>query len=330
MPLTRSGPLRRIVIAAKFNVTVQIGWPKIQILRSARNVINGTGTYIAAFTTSTMEPKPTRYLNLYEYDLTATDFDIQIGDKLNISWYGNILQHDQIRFSLAYYNNSKSPATPMVSIIVGNCDSETDLNTLYCEDISTIASSVTISTNEKTIIITITVVFSLLLLIILLISLAVFTFVVKQRRKSASVNFIAPIEMSIQPQMLHNTLSEPIMDSNQAYSTQEVEHEAAVDCIEMDANQAYITHSEPKNEQGAGKKEYIENQCYFTDTLPTDPNVACGTVDGHGMDVDGTNTIPTNANMAYGTNTNTVPTDPNVAYGTHPPQTNDYEYVVLL
>ena len=150
MPLTRSGQLRRIVIAAKFNVTVQIGWPKIQILRTARNIINGTGTYIA-FTTSTMEPRSTRYLNLYEYDLTAIDFDVQIGDKLNISWYGNILQRDQIRFSLAYYNNDKSPATPMISIIVGNCDSETDLNTPYCEDISTTvtATSVIMSTNDK-------------------------------------------------------------------------------------------------------------------------------------------------------------------------------------
>ena len=145
--------------------------------------------------------------------------------------------------------------------------------------------------------------FFLLLLIIALIFLVVFTFVIKQRRKSASVNFIDPIdsEMSVQPQMLHNTRSES---------------------------------SETKNEQGAGKKEYIEKQCYFTDTLPTDPNVAYGTVDCMEVDANqayGTNTIPTNTNiMAYGTNTNTVPTDPYyVAYGTHPPQKNDYEYVGL-
>ena len=104
-----------------------------------------------------------------------------------------------------------------------------------------------------------------------------------------------PIEMSTQPQMLHNPpmVNESIMDANQASTTQEIKPDEAVDCIEMDANQVY-----------------------GTDTLPTDPNnVAYGTIE---MD----------ANQAYGTNT--VLTDPNVAYGTHAPQIlHDYEYVAL-
>ena len=120
------------------------------------------------------------------------------------------------------------------------------------------------------------------------------------------------------------------MDSNQ-----DKHDEAVQDCIEMDANQAYITHSETKGEQGAGKREMDANQDCATDTLPTDPNVAYGTVD-HCMEVDanpayGTNTVPTDPNVAYGINAITVPTNPNVAYSTHPPQMqmHDYEYIAL-
>ena len=84
--------------------------------------------------------------------------------------------------------------------------------------------------------------FSLLLLLIPLISLFVFTFVIKQRRKSASMNVTDPIEMSTQPRMLHNPpTSESVVNSKQASTTQEVKHDEAVDCIEMDANKAYIT-----------------------------------------------------------------------------------------
>ena len=80
-----------------------------------------------------------------------------------------------------------------------------------------------------------------MMIIIFLVYLVMFTFVIK-RRKSASVNTFDPIEMSTQPQMLHNTSNESIMDANQASTTQlqEVKHDdEAVDCIEMDANQAY-------------------------------------------------------------------------------------------
>ena len=363
MPFTQSGPLRKMVIAARFNISVPDGWPELQIIRTA----NGGIPYIV-FTTNTMEPKPTGYLNLYEYNLTAINFNIQAGDKLSISWHGVHNNTQQPRFSLAYYHNGTSPAIPMVSIVVGDCDSKTDLlilNTLYCEpitdsitnntstpattgsvtstgfytfevvtnartgstetmteeSISTQASTnqTELSTsNDKPIIIGGTVVFSLLLLLIPLISFFVSTFVVKRRRKSTSMNVTDPIEMSTQPRMLHNPPSESVVNSNQASTTQEVKHDEAVDCIEMDANQAYITHSETK---GAGKKECIKtdaNQAYGTDTLPTDPNVAYNTVDSLEMD----------ANQAYATNT--VPTNPNVAYGIHPPQIHDYEYVTLL
>jgi type II secretory pathway pseudopilin PulG len=350
--------LRRIVIAAKFNGSVYIGWPELQIIRNSTS-----GTYIA-FTTSTTEPISTGYLNLYEYDLAATNFDILVGDRLNISWYGNVRQRDQIRFSLAYYNNGTPPVVPMVSIVVGNCDPAADLltlNTLYCEsdtittsdsvpnitnvtsmpglgtstdidnsEAATSATASTIAMTEESInttqttinqnnlssetikIISGVVVISLSLIILLVL----ITFVVKRRRKSASMNVTDSIEMSTQSRMLH----ESIKDSNQACTTrEEAKHDEAVDYrnIEMDENQAYIIHSEFKGEQGTGKKECNENRAYTTDALPTDPNVAYSNVD----------CIEVDTNQAYGTNA--VLTDPNVVYGTHPLQINDYDYVTL-
>ena len=67
MPLNQSGPLRKMIMAAYFQVTASVGWPELQIIRRASN-----GTSFVAYTISTTEPKPTRYLNLYEYNLAET------------------------------------------------------------------------------------------------------------------------------------------------------------------------------------------------------------------------------------------------------------------
>ena len=135
MPITQCGPLRKMVIAARSNVSAPVGWPELQIIRNASN-----GTRYVAFTTSTTEPTPTGYLNVYEYDLAATEFIIQVGDILNISWHGDMREPDQIRFSLAYFNNGTSSSIPMVSIVVGDCGPDTDLlilSTPYCEEYNT-------------------------------------------------------------------------------------------------------------------------------------------------------------------------------------------------
>ena len=150
-PLTQSGQLKKMVIAARFNASVQDGcWPKLQIIREFKN--SGISSVILYEITDS-EPKPTGYLNFYEYDLTETNFDIQVGDRLNISWYGDIMQPDQIRFSLAYYDNGTFPGIPMVSIVVGDCNqSETDLlilDDLYCEQIDEPTTGSIITTSSK-------------------------------------------------------------------------------------------------------------------------------------------------------------------------------------
>ena len=195
-----------MIIAAKFNISVRVGWPELQIIRGARTV----------FSTNTMEPKPTGYLNVYEYNLSARNFNICAGDVLNISWHGDIKWPDQIRFSLAYYDSrtsSKGIPLPMVSIIVDDDASDTDRlmsNNPYCEVDTKSSTSGTTSTNrtspltEKpnandsgakllttTYVATICgVVFFSLLLTILIILVVICMVVVRRRRKSTSVNTV--------------------------------------------------------------------------------------------------------------------------------------------
>ena len=216
VPVSQCGPLKKVVIAARFDVSVPVGWPEMQIMRRESN-----GIYKIVFTTNTTEPKPTGYLNLYEYDLEAARFHINPGDALDIAWHGN---YDQIRFSLAYCNNAtSSDIIPMVSIVTGDCNSETDLPTQnifksedvtteppISEQISSRGTTTTTSTNEsittdenaKAKLSTIDIVISgviscsLLLFIILMIIVVTYVIVVRRKRKSASLNVIALTEMN--------------------------------------------------------------------------------------------------------------------------------------
>ena len=86
--------------------------------------------------------------------------------------------------------------------------------------------------------------------------------------------------------------------------------------IELDSNQAYITHSEAKH---AGAMECIEtdaNQVYITTSEAQQEYCDAGTMDYTEVD----------ANQAY--ITSTVLIEANVAYGTHPCEVDDYEYVI--
>ena len=39
MPLTQSGPLKKLIIAAEFDVSASAGWPELQIIRNATDVV---------------------------------------------------------------------------------------------------------------------------------------------------------------------------------------------------------------------------------------------------------------------------------------------------
>ena len=74
MPLNQSGLLKKMIIAVKFNASAMcIGWPELQVIRNGR----------AYFSTNAMEPKPTGYLNVYEYDLLNRSLTIQAEDAIN-------------------------------------------------------------------------------------------------------------------------------------------------------------------------------------------------------------------------------------------------------
>ena len=197
MPLTQSGKLKKLIIAGEFDVTVSAGWPELQIIRNATDVV---------FTTSTAEPKPTGYLNVYEYDISTDKFEIKAGDVLNISWHMHfdVEYLNWNRFSLAYYNTGTSSDSyiPMVSLVVGDCDPEVDLltlNTLYCENTTvttsgngretttmhtTYTSSLYTQTNLSVVI---GMVMSCSLIIILLILVITCVIVIIRRRKKFAI-----------------------------------------------------------------------------------------------------------------------------------------------
>ena len=323
MAISESGLLVKFFIAAQFDHTIPSGWPLLQI---KRRIHTNDSSYLSRVFSTTMEPRPTGYLNVFEYDVQNMQFDIQYNDIIQVYWQTDtdVLR----RYSLAYFRDSSNvmlsieinqtifddsisaPANnyniTMYTIAATDTTGESDTHII---NISTIISAqIEHSGNKITIVIgcLITIILALMLFSIVTIIIVLAYRYHKSKTPPSDANQQASKDFDI--------------NSNQASTTQEEgkQDEAVQDCIEMDANQAYITHSETKGEQGANKKEMdVANQTFVTGTLPTDPNVAYGTVD----------CVEVDANPAYGTNT--IPTDPNVAYGTHPPQIHDYDYVAL-
>lgn len=105
MPLTESGNLIKFTIAAKFNHDETSGWPVLQIRRgTSSNDFNMT---------MMMDPKPTGYLNIFEYQLSA---NIQPGDRIQILREYPATEYES-RYLLAYLGH---PPKPLVHIDVSN------------------------------------------------------------------------------------------------------------------------------------------------------------------------------------------------------------------
>ena len=75
MPISMLGLLEKFFIAAKFDHTVSSGWPVLHIRRR-----NNTSDALNLVFSTTMEPRPTGYLNVFEYDVRNMAFDIQHND----------------------------------------------------------------------------------------------------------------------------------------------------------------------------------------------------------------------------------------------------------
>ena len=118
MAINEMGLLEKFFIAAKFDHTIPSGWPLIQIRR--RIHVNDF-SYFSQVLSTTMEPRPTGYLNVFEYDVQNMAFDIQNDDLIRVFWPTdtNILRR---RYSLAYLRDSSNV---ILSIEIGQTVSTT-------------------------------------------------------------------------------------------------------------------------------------------------------------------------------------------------------------
>ena len=102
--LNESGNMIKISIAAKFNHSEHSGWPILQIRRG--RLTNNMAIIIAS-----LKPRPTGYLNVFEYETYSVD--IQPGDELCIFNFQSVMPTK--RYLLAYLNHSSnSVLKPMV------------------------------------------------------------------------------------------------------------------------------------------------------------------------------------------------------------------------
>ena len=96
----------KLVIAAKFNHSTSSGWPVLQIIKRVRNDSFNNITVMTE-----LEPRPTGYLNVFEYESLSAD--VQQGDVVRIvpQSYG------QQRYLLVYQT---TPFQPQVYITRSN------------------------------------------------------------------------------------------------------------------------------------------------------------------------------------------------------------------
>ena len=116
MPISESGLLVKFFIAAKFNHTISSGWPILHIRRR-----NHTSDSLNLVFSTTMEPRPTGYLNVFEYDVHNMEFDVQHNDSIRVFWPEDT-EVSRRRYSLAYFRDSSNV---MLSIEIDKNESTT-------------------------------------------------------------------------------------------------------------------------------------------------------------------------------------------------------------
>ena len=119
MPISESGSLVKFFVATKFDHTIPSGWPVLQIRRRIHTIISSS--YFRVVFSTTMEPRPTGYLNVFEYDVQNMAFNVQHNDSIRVFWprNTNVLR----RYSLAYFRDSSNV---MLSIEIGQTISTTE------------------------------------------------------------------------------------------------------------------------------------------------------------------------------------------------------------
>ena len=97
--MNKSGLLAKFLIAAKYDHTIPSGWPALQIRRRVNL------SYHVVQISTMKEPRPTGYLNVFEYDMLSEAFEIQLGDAVRVYWLH--FWTNRTRYSLAYVGNYK-------------------------------------------------------------------------------------------------------------------------------------------------------------------------------------------------------------------------------
>ena len=105
VPINESGLLVKFFIVARFDHTPGIpsGWPVLQI---RRRIHTNDSSYLREVLNTTMEPRPTGYLNVFEYDVQNMTFNVQHNDIIRVFWppIMNALRH----YSLAYFGDASN------------------------------------------------------------------------------------------------------------------------------------------------------------------------------------------------------------------------------
>ena len=252
MPLTGSGRLVRFIIAAKHDHSIPSGWPTLQV---RRRVGNNSHKVVAM---TTLEPRQTGYLNVFEYNLSA---EVQSGDVVCVLNHTPepVTESSGQRYLLAYVRETSKPMVSIevsdnnqsittLSMVTDDCStvSNTSPKTYGGDHVTTAAAAVTNTAVELTttmklsssrrkqpVIAIVGGVLCILVVLILLTGVSTTLFVIYRHKNKSKDSSAIPI---------HNF--------NEVSNT----NTCATECIEVDTNQAY-----------------------FVNSVPTEPNVAYGT-----------------------------------------------------
>lgn len=256
MPINESGLLVRFFIAAKFNYTISSGWPVLQIRRR----INSTLSFVTLIST-TKEPRPTEYLNVFEYNVQAMAFELQHRDVIRpLNTVGS-----RSCYSLAYFRGNSDV---MMSIDVQHhIQTVTTLsmgdNNLF-NGISTdrtsnseliLTTKPSLSQKEQSestvTIIGSIIICTIIVLVVLLVIVGITVTVLIYRHKNSTE---------------HSLVAADHADSSD---------------IELDSNMAYITCFQAKEEQQGTDT----TECTGVDAnILTEPNLAYGTLKANDYD----------------------------------------------
>ncbi len=136
-PVNGSGLLVKFFVAAKFDHTIPSGWPVLQI---RKRIHTSDSSYPRWVFITIMEPRPTGYLNVFEYDVQNMTFDVQSDDVIRVFWPQDT--NVSRRYSLAYFRDDLNV---MLSIEINQ-----NMSTTIDDSITTPEPHTTMSINEIT------------------------------------------------------------------------------------------------------------------------------------------------------------------------------------